>query len=289
MVNLVTYKVCNDPAEQNTILTTCYLPPSLHRPRSRLSTRISFFFFFLLLHLRFFLTTMDQTNPFDPRFGRFPSSGNTIVGGNSSTASPSVSAVGLKHDSISYSTTPPPSARGGYHRRAHSENFLRISEDFLFDSDTDFSLADIDFPSLSDENGANSGGLFPPNSAAEVACVKESEKKGKRKSSERPTSGAHLRSLSVDTALFEGLGLSEQGGGITGSGSGEGGGGMGNTIRHRHSSSMDGLNSPFEAESPEPMDYTKKAMAADKLAELALLDPKRAKRFLFYTLLNLRL
>ena len=53
---------------------------------------------------------------------------------------------------------------------------------------------------------------------------------------------------------------------------------------HRRSGSMDGSNLPaglFEAESPGPSsgsDYAKKALAPERLAELALIDPKRAKR-----------
>lgn len=46
---------------------------------------------------------------------------------------------------------------------------------------------------------------------------------------------------------------------------------------------MDGVNSPFEGESAlsgGPLDYAKKAMPAERIAELALLDPKRAKRIL---------
>lgn len=46
--------------------------------------------------------------------------------------------------------------------------------------------------------------------------------------------------------------------------------------RHRHSNSMDGYSS---ATSSEVDSSVKKAMAADRLAELALIDPKRAKRF----------
>ncbi|CAN4121217.1 unnamed protein product [Withania somnifera] len=48
--------------------------------------------------------------------------------------------------------------------------------------------------------------------------------------------------------------------------------------RHRHSNSMDGSYSTasFEADSSS----VKKAMAPDRLAELSLIDPKRAKRIL---------
>jgi hypothetical protein len=44
---------------------------------------------------------------------------------------------------------------------------------------------------------------------------------------------------------------------------------------------MDGASSPFEGESALSSglpDYAKKAMPAERIAELALIDPKRAKR-----------
>ncbi|KAJ1686220.1 hypothetical protein LUZ63_017610 [Rhynchospora breviuscula] len=145
-----------------------------------------------------------------------------------------------------------------HHRRAHSETFLRLPDDLLFDvSDPDFSISDLDFPSLSDETSDP-----PPPPAPERPAG-------------RPQSGAHIRSLSMDAAFFEGLGF--QAGGETKVGGG-----------HRRSGSMDGSisNLPaglFEAESADlsaGSDYAKKAMPPDRLAELALLDPKRAKRIL---------
>jgi hypothetical protein len=45
---------------------------------------------------------------------------------------------------------------------------------------------------------------------------------------------------------------------------------------------MDGASSPFEGESALSSglpDYAKKAMPAERIAELALIDPKRAKRW----------
>ena len=50
---------------------------------------------------------------------------------------------------------------------------------------------------------------------------------------------------------------------------------------HKRNGSMDGATSPFEGESaPSSVlpGYAKKAVPDDKVAELALLDPKRAKR-----------
>ncbi|KAJ6817178.1 putative transcription factor VIP1 [Iris pallida] len=139
---------------------------------------------------------------------------------------------------------PIPPARG--HRRAHSESFLRLPDELLLDSDPDFNISDIDFPSLSDENFSAGTPPPPPPPAQSDRPV-------------RQPAGGHGRSMSVDTAFFEGFDV----------GSGYGGAG------HRRSGSVDG----FEGDSATS-DYAKKAMAADKLAELSLLDPKRAKRIL---------
>lgn len=85
----------------------------------------------------------------------------------------------------------------------------------------------------------------------------------------------------MDSDFFEGLGMAGDGS------DGEVLGGRVVTVgekkmgRHRHSNSMDGsLTSSFEAESTGVIDCSRKAMAPDKLAELALMDPKRAKRLL---------
>ncbi|XP_078154805.1 transcription factor VIP1-like [Carex rostrata] len=150
----------------------------------------------------------------------------------------------------------PTKSNPSHHRRAHSETFLRIPDDLLFDvSDPDFCISDLEFPSLSDDT-SDPPPPPPPDGLAG-----------------RPQSGAHIRSLSMDAAFFEGLGF--QAGGETKLGGG-----------HRRSGSMDGSNLPaglFEAESPGPSsgsDYAKKALAPERLAELALIDPKRAKRIL---------
>ncbi|XP_062204498.1 transcription factor VIP1-like [Phragmites australis] len=140
---------------------------------------------------------------------------------------------------------PLPPAGGGaraHHRRAHSETFLRLPDaDLLLDPDADFSFSDLDFPSLSDDSPNASDPTPPPPP---------------------PRPSAHTRSLSLDAAFFE-----------------VGGGGGG----HKRSGSMDGVTSPFEGESALSSglpDYAKKAMPAERIAELALIDPKRAKRIL---------
>ncbi|KAF0889238.1 hypothetical protein E2562_022489 [Oryza meyeriana var. granulata] len=167
---------------------------------------------------------------------------------------------------------PPASGGGGrgHHRRAHSETFLRLPDaDLLLDPEGDFSFSDLDFPSLSDDSTpAVSDPTPPPPPPLSSAAAATSPAPAPR-----PPGGAHMRSLSLDTAFFEGFSL--QGGG----GGGSGGGGHG----HKRSGSMDGVNSPFEGESALSSglpDYAKKAMPAERIAELALIDPKRAKRIL---------
>ncbi|CAN6344488.1 unnamed protein product [Urochloa humidicola] len=161
---------------------------------------------------------------------------------------------------------PAPSSGGGaprgHHRRAHSETFLRFPDaDLLLDPDGDFSFSDLDFPSLSDDSPAISDPTPPPAPPLQAAPSP----------APRPPGGSHTRSLSLDAAFFEGLAL--QGPGSSG------GGGAG----HKRSGSMDGASSPFEGESALSAglpDYAKKAMPAERIAELALIDPKRAKRIL---------
>ncbi|KAG8088968.1 hypothetical protein GUJ93_ZPchr0011g28616 [Zizania palustris] len=162
---------------------------------------------------------------------------------------------------------PAPSSAGGGggsgvpprgHRRAHSETFIRLPDaDLLLDPDSDFAFSDLDFPSLSDDSPAASDPTPPPPPMLPQSAASPAP---------RPPGGAHMRSLSLDAAFFDGLAF--QGGG---SGSGAAG--------HKRSGSMDGASSSFEGESALS-DYAKKAMPADRLAELALLDPKRAKRIL---------
>ncbi|KAG8093649.1 hypothetical protein GUJ93_ZPchr0012g20681 [Zizania palustris] len=147
----------------------------------------------------------------------------------------------------------------GHHRRAHSETFLRFPDaDLLLDPEGDFSFSDLDFPSLSDDSPAISDPTPPPPPPLAVPASSQAP-------APRPPGGAHMRSLSLDAAFFDGLAL-------------QGGGG-----EHKRSGSMDGVNSPFEGESALSgglPDYAKKAMPAERIAELALIDPKRAKRIL---------
>ncbi|KAJ6412526.1 hypothetical protein OIU84_005556 [Salix udensis] len=93
---------------------------------------------------------------------------------------------------------------------------------------------------------------------------------------QKPKPVNHLRSLSMDSGFFDGLGLGAAGGGDEKLGWQAVAGEKRAADHHRHSYSMDGS---FEEESLM-IDGLKKAMAPDRLAELALIDPKRAKRIL---------
>ncbi|KAF8411647.1 hypothetical protein HHK36_004205 [Tetracentron sinense] len=160
--------------------------------------------------------------------------------------------------------------RGSHHRRAQSETFIRFPDDILFDADVDFNLAALDIPSMSEDNDSRGDGGVP--------MTVESGKSEESTDEKVKLAGTnHIRSLSVDADFFDSLGFQTS---VCGGGEGEkfGGKEVPEKRMHRHSNSMDGSLSSFEADSM--MDSAKKAMAPDRLAELALIDPKRAKRIL---------
>ncbi|XXG78158.1 hypothetical protein AAC387_Pa08g2159 [Persea americana] len=150
----------------------------------------------------------------------------------------------------------PDTPRRGSHRRAQSETFFRLPSDdeILFDADADFSLPDIQ---MLPQDTDSASFPAPVDSAAKLGESNGGDASKGRVSGNNST---HFRSLSVDAAFFESLGLQPLG-------------------NDGHSNSMDGSTSSFEADTLSS-DYSKKAMAPDKLAELALIDPKRAKRIL---------
>lgn len=170
--------------------------------------------------------------------------------------------------------------RGAHHRRAQSETFFRFP-----DLDDDILLDDVVFdlppaPSLSPDSNSNTNSsahqLQPPGKSSSSPAQVPTQHI-------RPEGKPHFRSLSVDADFFEGLNF---GASSSSSADGVGGGAAPSPAgvvgpRHRHSSSMDGstaaMTSSFEA---MIVDSTKKAMGADRLQELALIDPKRAKRIL---------
>lgn len=171
----------------------------------------------------------------------------------------------------------PDTPRRGSHRRAQSETFFRLPSDdeILFDADADFSLPDIQ---MLPQDTDSASFQAPVDSSAKLG---ESNGGDASKGRVSGNNSSHFRSLSVDAAFFESLGLQPLGN--DGQSEKPGGGGCGRGAQerglHRHSNSMDGSTSSFEADTLSS-DYSKKAMAPDKLAELALIDPKRAKRIL---------
>lgn len=145
--------------------------------------------------------------------------------------------------------------RGAHHRRAHSETFFRFPD-----------LDDI----LLDDVASNLNFDLPPNPTS-LPNGLTAQPTWSNDSESRPVShGFHFRSLSVDADFFEGLGFdgpapsTEENNKV-----GQESGGP----RHRHSNSMDGYGS---ATSVDEDSSAKKAMAADRLAELALIDPKKS-------------
>lgn len=148
-----------------------------------------------------------------------------------------------------------PIAAASHHRRSQSETFFRFPDDdiLLDDVVADFNFANIDLPSFSSDAPGDSSSKSEGESSDVV----------KSTASRPPGLVNHTRSLSVDADFFNGLGFS-----------------------HRRSDGS--AASSYEGDSTMMMvvDNSKKALAPDKLAELALIDPKRAKRFnLFICLL----
>ncbi|KAI7997178.1 Transcription factor VIP1 [Camellia lanceoleosa] len=168
--------------------------------------------------------------------------------------------------------------RGAHHRRAQSETFFRFPDDILLDDVVaDFNLASLDIPSLSSDTEANA----PMALDSSKSDSSNGGDKSKPTRSTGPT--PHFRSLSVGADFFEGLEFTSGDGGAAAAAESERFGGKppaASHYRHRHSNSMDGSMSSFEADSSVMIDGVKKTMAPDRLAELALLDPKRAKRIL---------
>ncbi|GAV78447.1 bZIP_2 domain-containing protein [Cephalotus follicularis] len=154
--------------------------------------------------------------------------------------------------------------RGSHHRRAHSDTSFRFDDLLLFDP-SDLDLSAMDLPSLSTDPTPPRG----TSTAAPMALDSSDDSSGPNPRA-RPIN--HLRSLSVDSEFFDGL--------TVGEGEKPAPTGEKRAHHHRHSNSMDGsTTSSFDIESMIN-DAVKKAMGPDRLAELALIDPKRAKRIL---------
>ncbi|KAJ0969326.1 hypothetical protein J5N97_022203 [Dioscorea zingiberensis] len=137
----------------------------------------------------------------------------------------------------------PPRNRG--HRRAQSE-ILSLPDDISFDSD--LGVVGADGPSLSDETDEDVFSLFMDVEKLAASCAESSVK---------PPAGLQMENAA--------LGLNER-----------------PRVRHQHSQSMDGSSIKPEMLGPGnealTLAETKKAMSAQQLADLARIDPKRAKR-----------
>lgn len=142
---------------------------------------------------------------------------------------------------------------GGGHRRAHSEVSFRLPEDMM---------------DLSQSDPFNAGGGSSTASFEEIGSEDD------------------LFSTYIDVDKLGGTGNGGSSADQTGNevkaegNGGEGEKGWSGRHRHRHSSSVDGSSMSTNVFG-EIMD-AKKAMPPDKLAELWTIDPKRAKRCLFF-------
>ncbi|XXG47004.1 hypothetical protein AAC387_Pa02g1717 [Persea americana] len=171
----------------------------------------------------------------------------------------------------------PDTPRRGSHRRAQLETFFHLP------SDDDFSLLDIQM--LPHDTYLAS---FPV-SVDSAAKLGESNGGDASKGRVSGNNSTHFRSLFVDAASFESLGLQPLGNdGQRTRKRAAAGGGVRERGVHRHNNSMDRSTSSFEADTLSS-DYSKKAMAPDKVAELALIDPKRAKSMLQRYLMRISL
>ncbi|KAL3641616.1 putative transcription factor PosF21 [Castilleja foliolosa] len=151
----------------------------------------------------------------------------------------------------------PPKNMG--HRRAHSE-ILTLPDDISFDSDLGV-VGGFDGPSFSDETEEDLLSMYLDMD---------------KFNSSSATSGNQMGESSNMLAAEPGSSGPASGGDNVGPG------GMSEKprIRHQHSQSMDGSTSikPEMLMSEDQSSGDKKAISAAKLAELALIDPKRAKR-----------
>ncbi|XP_010479019.1 PREDICTED: transcription factor VIP1 isoform X1 [Camelina sativa] len=179
-----------------------------------------------------------------------------------------------------------PRQRISHHRRARSETFFSgesIDDLLLFDP------SDIDFSSLDFLNTPPP--LQPQPSPMSVdSPPEETSSNGVPPNNPLPPKpfGRHVRSFSVDSDFFDDLGVTEEQ--FTGKSLATSSGEKkkkGN--HHNRSSSMDGETSSalFNIESilasvsgKDGGGKKNMGMGGDRLAELALLDPKRAKRIL---------
>ncbi|CAL1404699.1 unnamed protein product [Linum trigynum] len=204
----------------------------------------------------------------------------TPTGGRFPSFSPSGSSYGVKPEPPSCSAFPPlaspDSGRFSHdisrmpdnppknlgHRRAHSE-ILTLPDDISFDSDLGVVGGGADGPSFSDETEEDILSVYLDMEKLNYSSATSGFQAGEL--SNPGFASANLQGGSAAMSV-DGGAPSER-----------------PRIRHQHSQSMDGSTSIKDemlmsgSEDASAAD-SKKAMSAAKLAELALIDPKRAKR-----------
>ncbi|KAF5944953.1 hypothetical protein HYC85_019030 [Camellia sinensis] len=164
----------------------------------------------------------------------------------------------FSHD-ISRMPDNPPKNKG--HRRAHSK-ILTLPDDISFDSDLGV-VGGLDGPSLSNETEEDLLFMYLDMDKFNSSSVTSAFQVGE------PSSAAAARTPASATSPTENVApsFSER-----------------PRVRHQHSQSMDGsttikpemlMSGSEEASAAD----SKKSMSAAKLAEVALIDPKRSKRF----------
>ncbi|GLJ30133.1 hypothetical protein SUGI_0595970 [Cryptomeria japonica] len=240
-----------------------------------------------------------------PRYGAYPSATNafSVKREPSPSASPSPSSMSSGRSTASHSVDvqmqdsassamfstdvnkmPDMPPRKSGHRRAHSEIAVRLPDDISFDRE--LGVVGSDCPTLSDEAEDDLFSMYIDmdkftsfsNSPSQPLSAAPASRSGSEGGPALPPQPSHhSRSLSMD-------------GGFSGfqSNNGAFGGGTANSadrprVRHQHSQSMDGFTSIKpellgSSGGEQSLAETKKAMSAAKLADLALIDPKRAKR-----------
>eukprot|EP00250_Pteridium_aquilinum_P013751 c21553_g1_i1 orf=146-1474(+) len=159
------------------------------------------------------------------------------------------------------------------HRRAQSEIAFRLPDDIVFDYEPGFLEASAEADEFGDDF-LSTLDLDKMNLTSASMPAPTATKGASNVNSHVPNAPHHARSFSVDQMLagFNGnedvFGYTEES--VT----------ERPRHRHSHSYSMDGSSSmPFSKEAGSSSESSK-TVSANKLAELALIDPKRAKRIL---------
>jgi len=169
---------------------------------------------------------------------------------------------GFSHD-ISRMPDNPPRSRG--HRRAHSE-ILTLPDDISFDSDLGV-VGGADGPSFSDEAEEDLLSMYLDMDKFNSSSATSTFQMGEPSSAMGASGSASASGAATSSAENIAVGTHER-----------------PRVRHQHSQSMDGsttIKPELLVSGSEDLSAadSKKAMSAAKLAELALIDPKRAKRY----------